>query len=206
MHSAAQRNTLIGAAVAALMAVSLPAQSAAPVYAGHLGAGGTAAGMVSPDSGPFGTPHLWDFWTLTVPFASDPVPFSAPVTVTVRRLDANLDPVIGIWFGEESDVGNYFDMVSDALTSTWFGMGDDELPANLSSGLGGDARVSFMAALPGTYVIAVADHTFDATLGGGLSYQITASVPEPETYALMFAGLGLVGLAASRRRKSRMSA
>jgi hypothetical protein len=206
MHSAAQRKTLIGAAVAALMALSQPAHSAAPVYEGHLGAGGVANGMVSPDSGPFGTPQLWDFWTLTVPFASDPVPFSAPVTVTVRRLDANLDPVIGVWFGEEADVGNYFDMASDALTSTWFGMGDDELPANLGSGPGGDARVSFSAALPGTYVIAVADHTLAATPGGQLAYQITASVPEPETYALMLAGVGLVGMAASRRRKPRTAA
>jgi PEP-CTERM motif len=36
----------------------------------------------------------------------------------------------------------------------------------------------------------------------GLSSVITAPVPEPETYAMMFAGLGVIGLV-SRRRKSR---
>ncbi|MGH8667569.1 MAG: PEP-CTERM sorting domain-containing protein [Burkholderiales bacterium] len=30
---------------------------------------------------------------------------------------------------------------------------------------------------------------------------VATPIPEPETYALMFAGLGLVGWVASRRRK-----
>jgi hypothetical protein len=160
-------------------------------------------GMVAPDSGPFGTPELWDFWTVTVPFASEPVPFSAPITVTVRRLVPELDPIVGVWFGEESDVANYFDMTSDSLTSTWYGFGDDELAPNVGTGPGGDAQVSFSAVLPGTYVIAVGDHSVNITPSGDLSYQITAAIPEPETYALMLAGLGLVGAMAARRRQGR---
>ena len=34
---------------------------------------------------------------------------------------------------------------------------------------------------------------------GQLGYTITAAVPEPETYAMLLAGLGLIGVAARRR-------
>jgi len=32
-------------------------------------------------------------------------------------------------------------------------------------------------------------------------FGLTAAVPEPDIYAMMFAGLGLIGLAASRRKR-----
>ena len=38
--------------------------------------------------------------------------------------------------------------------------------------------------------------------GYPVSQTITAAVPEPETYALMLAGLGLMGFIARRRRKA----
>ncbi|GJI98651.1 hypothetical protein RugamoR57_53690 [Duganella caerulea] len=41
-----------------------------------------------------------------------------------------------------------------------------------------------------------------ATSNAGL-YRISAPVPEPETYAMMLAGLGLVGVIARRRRRAR---
>ncbi|MCB5186039.1 PEP-CTERM sorting domain-containing protein [Methylobacillus gramineus] len=46
----------------------------------------------------------------------------------------------------------------------------------------------------------VYDATFNLSANGVLTYAV-AAVPEPETYALLLAGLGLVGVAA-RRRKS----
>ncbi|MBL8489561.1 MAG: PEP-CTERM sorting domain-containing protein [Rhodocyclaceae bacterium] len=46
----------------------------------------------------------------------------------------------------------------------------------------------------------------DASTGAGYGYGAfnfnTAPVPEPETYAMMLAGLGLIGAAAKRRRKA----
>jgi hypothetical protein len=38
--------------------------------------------------------------------------------------------------------------------------------------------------------------------GGAIPVPVLGAVPEPETYAMMFAGLGLMGIVARRRRKS----
>ena len=45
---------------------------------------------------------------------------------------------------------------------------------------------------------AIADYK-DEMGFGQLGYTITAAVPEPETYAMLLAGLGLIGVAARRR-------
>lgn len=54
---------------------------------------------------------------------------------------------------------------------------------------------------PGTYYFEVTG-TGAGTSGGRFAYTASAvsAVPEPETYALLLAGLGLVGFVASRRR------
>ncbi len=90
------------------------------------------------------------------------------------------------------------------------------LTANLYSGSNGGA---FMATLNGSgtdqvngsfglttgndYSILVSG-TPIGTSGGMYAYAFTATVPEAETYAMMLAGLGLVGFMA--RRRTRMSA
>ena len=43
--------------------------------------------------------------------------------------------------------------------------------------------------------------TPDSSFYGGSVGAVTTPVPEPETYALMLAGLGVIGFMASRRRK-----
>lgn len=42
-----------------------------------------------------------------------------------------------------------------------------------------------------------------AVADGDIGIGVTASVPEPESYALMLAGLGLVGFAVRRRTQTR---
>ena len=61
------------------------------------------------------------------------------------------------------------------------------------------------AAVPGNYWLNVAGYKIN-TASGGYAGTITtnpvAAVPEPETYAMMLAGLGLLGFSARRRNKN----
>lgn len=65
----------------------------------------------------------------------------------------------------------------------------------------GDPQIALVAATPGDP--APAFLAYDTALGasgaGSISY--TAAVPEPESYAMFLAGLGLMGLLARRRSK-----
>lgn len=60
--------------------------------------------------------------------------------------------------------------------------------------------VSFSATLPGGSYRLDAAGTANGLAGGNYTLSIAAAVPEPESYALLLAGLGLVGFAARRRR------
>jgi hypothetical protein len=63
------------------------------------------------------------------------------------------------------------------------------------SGDFGDNRIGLYASLSGA---TGGPETFFVTSAGGA---VTPPIPEPETYALMLAGLGVVGFVASRRRR-----
>jgi hypothetical protein len=67
---------------------------------------------------------------------------------------------------------------------TFYGDQYEMLTVSLTGGLGSNGLLTFMA------------DTDNAKVRG----TITPSIPEPETYALMLAGLGLVGYVARRRR------
>lgn len=65
-----------------------------------------------------------------------------------------------------------------------------------------DTGFTFSGLAAGSYALNVLGYATGSTGGfyaGGFIAE-TAPVPEPETYALMLAGLGLVGFVASRRR------
>jgi PEP-CTERM motif len=69
------------------------------------------------------------------------------------------------------------------------------------SGVTGNISYAFGALAAGSYYYAV---TGDADGPNGGSYSLTSAVtavPEPQTYALLLAGLGVVGFLAHRRRR-----
>lgn len=58
-------------------------------------------------------------------------------------------------------------------------------------------------AAPGNYSLNVAGSKINATQSGGYSGTVTVSaVPEPETYGMLLAGLGLIGFTARRRKRN----
>ncbi len=188
------RACALAALIAAAAAAAMPASAAAPVYAGTIGSG-EYSGAVDADTGPFAQASGWQFWKFSAPAFTD-------IRIEITPLDAALDPIVAAWFGEESDVANYFDMTSDSLTTSFMGFADGA-SMFAPSGAGEPAVLSFnTGGLAGTFVVAVADHELTPGGSAGMAYTMTAAVPEPETWLQMglggalLAGLGL-------RRKSR---
>ncbi|MFO0947443.1 MAG: PEP-CTERM sorting domain-containing protein [Planctomycetota bacterium] len=163
----------------------------APItYEGDLSGYGSGTGAVAGDSHP--TPSLWSYWTYTG-LAGD------MLRVTVRRTDGALDPIFAIWFGEETDTDDFFDMFSDGVNATRIADADDELPPALP-GPYGDPTHFFILPFDGTYTIAIGDHTADSTPTLPLlGYTITASVPEVNSMVLLSSGAGLFWLVRRRR-------
>ena len=100
------------AAAAALILASAAAQAAAPQYAGTFASSSTT-GTVLADSGPWGTPASWSLWTFNAPWAAD-------VSITVAPQGSELDAVIAVFYGTETDVEHYVDLFSGGLASTLF--------------------------------------------------------------------------------------
>lgn len=180
---------------AGLFAAGTPAQAAPISFAGTLGAGSIALGSVLAESGPFSNGDNWSFWQFSAPFLE-------PVSITVTPLSAGFDPIVGVWFGIESDTGNYFDMLSSSVNTSFVAGADGSGPFDLG-GVGEPATVSFDNVFgTGPFVLAIADYT-DGLGSGSLDYRITVSapIPEPQTYALMALGLALMaGIMRGRRR------
>lgn len=94
---------------------------------------------------------------------------------------------------------------SNPIEVLWNGISLAAVTAN-GSGLSGNDWHVFNYTVTGTGSDTL---TFRAigvndTLGGSIdAVTVTAAVPEPSTYAMMFLGLGLMGATLSRRRKAR---
>lgn len=176
------------------MLLSPMAANAVPiVYEGELEPSVTDGGFIN-DPSQTGSPND-DFWSFFLEVAAE-------ITITVNRLNASLDPALTLWRGVNND--------TDLLS---FVAGADDNIAELP-GFAGPWSDPFLTIFldPGSYTVQVWDFASDTQIDGGFCYQITlnrsptgqefgcgqTSVPEPGTLALL--GLGLVGMAARRRK------
>lgn len=126
------------------------------------------------------------------------------VTFAVDRLNGNLDPALSLYSGTTSA-----DTASFASQASWGGLAylgslDDERPAFLTPGLGGDPFGSFVLATTGNYTVAVGGA--GSTDAGAYPYRITMSlavapIPEPSVWATLVLGMGALGAFARRRRR-----
>jgi hypothetical protein len=181
--------------MAGLLTAGTAARAAPIVFDGSLGAGSTHLGSVQAESGPFGDGVNWSFWQFSAPFLEN-------VSITITPLSAGFDPIVGVWFGLESDTANYFDMLSSSLNTSFVAGADGSGPFDLG-GVGEPATVSFQNLFgSGPFVLAIADYA-DGQGSGRLDYSIamTAPIPEPQTYALMAFGLALVAGVVRKRRR-----
>lgn len=84
------------------------------------------------------------------------------------------------------------------------GGGDDTLLASSTAPGGESLTLDYNASLSGLSYITV---TGISNASGGAIYagEITAAIPEPETYAMLLAGLGLMGAVVRRRSTNKTS-
>lgn len=71
-----------------------------------------------------------------------------------------------------------------------------------STDIGSQSYADFFLNMPGTYVLTISGTTGAVATGYTATIGTVAAVPEPETYALMLAGVALIGFVGSRRKAS----
>ena len=101
-----------------------------------------------------------------------------------------------------STVASSVSSVGNLVPATYSLWNADNTPTAFSWNFGGSPTVHTVELAAGSYYYAVL-----AVAGGGAAYSINSAaavtaVPEPETYALLLAGLGVVGFVAKRRKSA----
>jgi hypothetical protein len=106
-----------------------------------------------------------------------------------------------------STTGYYWNTGMGAASWSWGGVSYlDGVMETYNSALVGSDTVSLFAAGP-VYVSLVMQSTFDTGYASWGSFHVNvAALPEPETYAMLIAGLGLMGFVARRRHKKALAA
>lgn len=80
----------------------------------------------------------------------------------------------------------------------------DDLLLNPTSNVSSSAGSAYSALAAGTYYLQIAGNasgTYGGLYNGAINITTTSPVPEPETFVMMLAGLGLMGAVARRRNK-----
>jgi hypothetical protein len=187
----------------------------------------TTAGAIATTGGPVGVGFAGDPISLQTPYPSyTPAPTFADGTVvdnapvaangiiqlfggndhvnTVTFSTAVVDPVMAIWSLGQGGIDARFDFIGATPTfisggpSAEYGGSPIVVAGNSVSGVEGNGTVQFI----GTYTsISWTNPVYENWYGFNVGIAAVANpVPEPETYALMLAGLGVMGFMARRRR------
>ncbi len=138
--------------------------------------GSTAAGYSANIGNPSVSSPFADWYTFTIPAGSD---------------GSGASNVISL--GATNVIFTLFKLVDTVSATTWSGVtGGTTSSLSFSGG-----------ATPGSYTLYVDGYKVTPALSGSYAGNISISpVPEPETYAMLLAGLGLLGLSARRRNNS----
>lgn len=146
-------------------------------------------------------PVTWPDGVMAQSVIAGPTP--GPAQITIERVDGNVFDVTAFTAKLLASTGG----AGGAIEIMPKINGEDALSDPLAFNASGSYGQSFSYAMPSTSLLSGADsYTFSlyvdfALTGLTLVDASTPPIPEPETYAMLLAGLGLVGFAVRRRKQ-----
>lgn len=134
------------------------------------------------------------------PPATDIIGLNEGGTVTITFAETIVDPYIALvsWNGNTVDFGVPIEI--DSYGAGHFGSGTPILNGT-GTGFFGSGEVHGVIRLPGSFDSITFTHTSENWHGFTVGVTGIAPIPEPETYAMLLAGLGLLGFIARRRKE-----